>query len=354
MIFPETPAFSWERDTAMTSFAANGVMASGSETAEFVISADTNEGTHFDNDKHESSLWWSAEFAARTDKDGSGYTQDWSSLHDPTEGTTVPLSYQKPIWEDNQSNSLPHMRSASDAFVLDTPIGVRSNQTWTIAFMSGPQTPSLYGCFLGSTNASSSSILTAYRWAGRRLKLRNDLGEELSIAYSSSVESGYGGGVSGIHILRCDGTKVYMRWNGQDLGDHTPTAGAQYNFDRFFHLKTTTTQQNSHCSIHEVVVFDEFVDGTDLTDLEGVFMSKYDVMDKVPSTHPFYSETAGDYYKTSKVDNSDDATTGSLTLSATQSSFVMKSTTLTADTRYSVTPLNIGSPSICTLKVQFT
>ena len=189
----------------------------------------------------------------------------------------------------------------------------------------------------------------------RRLKLRNDSGDELAILYPTTITSQNGGGANSIHILRCDGTKAYMRLNGNDLGDHTPTSSAQYNFDRFFHLKTTSTQQNTTGSIHELVVFDgSYIDGTDLTDLEGVLMSKYDVMGNVPSTHPYYNATPTTYYSTPKVTSSSNATTGSLSLTTSNANFSMKSTTLSADTVYTLYPLDLGNPSDLSLKVQWS
>lgn len=353
MNFPKTPRFSFVCPNAITNFAASGSIASGSVPAEFVIAEAVDQASEFDDTDFESSVWWSAEYAARTDKDSSGFVTDWTSMHSSSEGTTVPLSYQKPIWEDNQTNGFPHMRTSSDAFSLDTPISLRANQSWTIAIMCGPRTPSLYGCWLGSTNNSSATILSAYRWAGRRLKLRNDSGDELSIMYDSSLTSQYGGGERGMHILRCDGTDVYMRLNGNDLGSHTPTSGAQYNFDRVFHYKTTSTQQNSHGSIHEFMVFDDFLSGTDLTDLEGMLMSKYDVMTNVPTTHPYYNATATDYYKTPQVDTADNKTTTSLVLSTTETNFSMATTSLSANTTYDVYPMDLGNTSDITIKVQF-
>lgn len=354
MIFPETPAWSWKSKTSMTSFAASGSLDSGSEVAEFVIASAVNDGIQFDNNVHESTHWWSAEYAGRTDKDSSGNVTDWKAMHNPAKGTSVPLSYQKPIWEANQNNGLPHMRSSSDAFVLDETITLNANEEWTIAIMCGPQTPTLYGCWLGSTNTTDGTILSSYRWQGRRLRLKSHSGDELAILYPTTITSQNGGGQDGLHILRCDGTDVYIRLNGNDLGSSTPSSSAQYKFDRIFHLKTTTTQQNSTGSMHELVVFDSYITGTDLTDLEGVLMSKYDVMDKVPSTHPYYNATPGNYYSTPKVTSSNDATNGSLTLSTSQANFTMKSTTLSADTVYTLYPLDLGNPSDISLKVQWS
>ena len=356
MIFPETPSWTWKSPSAMSSFAASGSLDSGSEMAELVIAQSVpNEGVAFDNNTYESSHWWSAEYGGRTDKDSNGNVTDWTSMHDPTKGTSVPLSYQKPIWEDDQSNTLPHLRTASDALTIADPIILKANEEWTIAIMCGPQTPSLYGCWLGSTNTTDGTILSSYRWQGRRLRLKSHDGDELALLYSSTINSQYGGGASGLHILRCDGTDVYIRLNGNDLGSNTPSSSSEYKFDRFFHLKTTTTQQNSHGSLHEVVVFDgSFLSGTDLTDLEGVLMSKYDVMDKVPSTHPYYDANSLSYYSTPKVSSSNNATTGSLTLSTSNASFSMKTTNLLANTEYTLYPLDLGNPSDITLKVQWS
>ena len=353
LTFPETPRASFGDNATLSSFAASGFI-DNSEPAEFVISDIVNEGDAFDADEYPSDFWWSAEFAGHTDKDASGNTTNWKSMHDVTDGTTQTVSYRKPIWESNQTNGLPHIRVASgDYFDLDTPISYRANQSWTIVLMTGNQTPSLYGAYMGSLS-STTTIQSAYHWQGRRLRLKNDLGEDMAFQYSSTDESEYGGGKQSIHVLRSNGTNVYMRWNGRDLGSSTPTSSAQYNFERFFHYQTSSTQQNSSCALHEVVAFPYYIDGTDLTDLEGVILSKYDIMDKVPSTHPYYNATATDHYKTPKVDTSMNKTTANLSLTSSNQNFSMKATSLPGNNSYTIYPVDLGNPGLIDLKVQWT
>lgn len=354
MVWPETLECGFATDASKSGFAASGSLASGSGTADFVISEDIDEGSTFDNDTYPSDTWWSAEYGGRTNKDSSGFITDWLKMNDITDGTTQTVSYRKPYWEDNQTNGFPHIRAASgDYLEMDKDLSVRANQDWTIAIMTGAQAPSLYGCWLGSLS-STTTIGTAYRWQGRRLLFRNESGDELQYLYSSTDSSEYGGGARSLHVLRCDSSDVYMRWNGDDLTSHTPTAGAQYNFSRIFHYQTSSTQQNTSGSIHEIVYWPYFLSGSDLTDMEGMMMCKYDQTSKLPSSHPYYNATDTDYFKTSKNDSSVDFTTATLSLTTTQANFSTKSTSLSANTNYVVFPVDIGNFGSATIKMQYT
>ena len=118
--------------------------------------------------------------------------------------------------------------------------------------------------------------------------------------------------------------------------------------------KRQSTQQNSTHSFHEIVVFDKQLTGTDLTDLETDIASKYDMTDRLISTHPGYNSTASNNYSSPKTTTSNNATTGNLTLSSTETSFSMKSNTLSAGTYYTIFPVDIGTSGTITLKASWT
>lgn len=353
LTFPETPRASFGDNATLASFAASGSI-DNSEPAEFCICDEVDEGSWFNSDEYPSDFWWSAEFAGHTNKDSSGNLTNWKGMHDVTDGTTQTVSYRKPIWEDNKTNGFPHVRVASGDYVdLDTTISYRASDPWTIVLFAGDQAPSLYGAWLGSLS-NTTTIKSAYHWQGRRLRLKNELGEDFAFLYSSTDSSEYGGGAQGLHVLRCDGSDVYIRWNGRDLGSGTPTSSAQYNFSRLFHYQTSSTQQNSSGSLHEIVAFPYYISGTDLTDLEGYFMTKYDTTRNVPSTHPYYGVTSTNYYKTPKVDTSMNKTTSNLSLSSSNQNFSMSTTTLSANSSFTIYPLDLGNPGTIDLKVQWT
>jgi len=355
--YGEQPTLAFRSQTAMTGFAANGSLSSGTGTAEFSIATSVVENAIWRNDNdYETTFWWSAEYAGKTDKDTNGYLTDWLRLDDATSGSTQTVSYRKAKWESNQQNGLPHLEFGNgDYLILDDAISMRSNSPWTIAFVTGPNTPGLFGCYLGSHNATGSAIESAYRWAGRTMKLRNDDGEEVTEAYTSTEESEYGGGGSSLHILQCDGSdQVYMRWNGDALDDYAVSTGSQFTFSRIGHLQTTSTQQNSAFSLCELVVLDGYLTGSDLSDLEGQLCSKWGITDKLPSSHAHYNATATNGYNTPKITSSNDATNGSLTLSTTETAFTMKSSTLSANTPYYIYPIDVGTPGTITLKVTWS
>lgn len=348
--YPHFPGLTFSTRSAMSNFAANARITSGTGNATFVIATDIKTGTYFKNDNdHDTTHRWSSEYPSKTNKDSNGYLTEFNRIDDDTSSTTQTLSYARPLYETNQNNGFPHLKFVSgDHLLLDDTIGLRSNQEWTIVIVTGPTTPSLFGCHLGSLNSSGSTILSSYRWAGRRLKLKNDSGDETSLAYTSTFESGYGGGANSIHVIRCDGNNdVYLRLNGSDLGDDTVTSGSQYNFSRIAHLKTTSTQQNATWSLHELLVFDSFLESTDLTGLEGDLASKYAYTDRLISTHPHYNATASTSYSTPASTSSNDTTTSGLTLTNTLQNFSMKSSNLSSDTNYCVYCTDIsGNPTI--------
>lgn len=348
--YPDLPGVTFIAPTAMTGFGANGRIVSGTGSAQFVITTGVKKGTYFKNDNdHDTTHRWSAEYPSKTDKDSNGNLTAWNRIDNDSSSTTQTLSYLKPVFETNQNNGFPHIKFVSgDHLLLDDTIALRSNQEWTIVIVTGPTTPSLFGCHLGSLNSAGSTILSSYRWAGTRLKLKNDSGDETSLQYSSSVASGYGGGSDSIHVIRCDGNNdVYLRLNGSDLGSDTVTSGSQYNFSRIAHLKTTSTQQNATWSCHEILVFDSMISGDDLTGLEGDLMSKYAITGNLISTHPHYNATASTSYSTPMTTSANDATNSALSLTTSLQNFSMKSTTLSANTEYVVFATDIsGSPTI--------
>ena len=353
----EIPGVTIKVDSNATNFGASGSLASGSGTATFSISSAYNGGSNFLNDPETgTTVWYSSEMASKmTDRDSSGYFTNLLTMTDKTSGSSQSTSYRKPKYEDDQLNGFGHIKIASGDYAeLDDTIALRSNQEWTIVIATGVTTPSLYGCYLGSLS-SSTTILSSYRWAGRRLKLKNDSDDEVVVAYSSTFESGYGGGAKSIHVISCDGNDdVYLRLNGSDLIDDTVTSGSQFNFSRLGHLQTSSTQQNSTHSFHEIIVFDKQLTGTDLTDLEGDLASKYDMTDRLISTHPHYNATASSNYSSPKTTSSNDATTGTLSLTTSESSFSMKSNTLTGGTYYTIFPVDIGTSGEITLKASWS
>lgn len=346
--FPLFPCCGFQAPSGVTSFTANA-KATNSEDVTYTISAGLDQGAY---NGPESSHWWSAENKLHTSA-GSGTTlANWRKLSDYSSGTTQTSGIYHGMYETNEVNGFPHIRfSGGDHLVMDSSITLNTGNEWTMVLVTGNQVPSLMGCFIGSNNTGSSSVQSAYHWGGRVLKIRNELGDEVTGSYTSTQESGYGGGSNAIHIIRSPGNgRLTLRWNGNDLNTGQMTANSDLTFDMIAKYKTTSTQRYGNYALLEWIIFDHDISGDDLSDLEGHLACKYDINDKLPSSHAWYNATNSTGYNTPKTNTNLKTTTSDLVLTTNGQSFQLKSSNLTSDTEYVFYPLDYGDPG----EIEFT
>ena len=277
------------------------------ETCKLRVAKNINN-TYFAEDESDEkpTQVFTSEFGGFTDKISTGYLTDWKRLDSYSTGTSQSNSGYRPQWLDNRANGFPAIRFVVlDHVIFDNTIQLRTNQEWTVVINLGPYTPSMFGCCLGSTNTSSSSIKTAYHWAGVYAKLRHDAGGEFQANCNTGTSGEYFGGPSSIHILRCDGNDgVSIRVNGQYTASTTFSSTQTYNFEQTSYYKTTSTQRYGNFEMTDLWVFDAELTDTECQGLEGSFASKYDTRDIFRSNHPWASgssKTSSDAYNTPKT-----------------------------------------------------